>query len=57
MYSCLYVQNEELHSKVEELQNRVLSMSDDLRESQTKWVNATRDLRETEDKLKKKEDR
>ena len=42
---------------MEELQNRVLSMSDDLRQSQTKWVDATRDLRESEDKVKKKEDR
>ena len=32
-------------------------MSDDLRQSQTKWVDATRDLRESEDKVKKKEDR
>ena len=42
---------------MEELQNRVLSMSDDLRQSQTKWVDATRELRESEDKVKKKEDR
>jgi hypothetical protein len=46
-----------LQSKVEELQNRVLSMSDDLRQSQTKWVDATRELRESEDKVKKKDDR
>lgn len=54
---CTWPQNEELQSKVEELQNRVLSMSDDLRVSQTKWVEATRELREAEDKVKKKEDR
>ena len=49
-------QNEDLQSRVEELQNRVLSMSDELRQSQTKWMDATRELRESEDKVKKKDD-